>query len=259
MTLPMTRMPGRRAAAVVIALVVAGIAVAVLSSRSSHYTVTASFPRTVGLYAGDDVRVVGVPIGTISKITAEGDHVDVTMSLDRDTPVSAETGAVIVPPGVLSARYVQLTKPWLHGPRLANGARISADRTSAPLELDDVTRQLDRFLEALGPSSAGQQGALSNVLGAAAGALNGNGNTLRQSLSDLANALDTVGNSRGDIVATIEQLQTFVTTLAGSDQSIRVFEQSLSQVSGQLASQRSQLRAAIRNIRQTVAVVDGFV
>ena len=55
--------------------------------------VTASFPSTVGLYPGDDVRVVGVPMGTISEITPRGGHVEVVMELDPETPVAADTGA----------------------------------------------------------------------------------------------------------------------------------------------------------------------
>lgn len=249
---------------VVVLLLVVGTAAAV-RSRGHSYTVVASFPRTIGLYAGDDVRVVGVPIGRISKITTEGDHVDVTMRLDKATPVAADTGAVIVPPGVLSSRYVQLTKPWLAGPKLGDGARIGSDRTSAPLELDDVTRQLDRFLTALGPqngaggSGQGAPGALATLVDSSADALAGNGATLRQSLADLADALDTVGESRGDIVTTIEQLQRFVTALAGSDRAVRTFEHSMAQVSGQLADQRGQLKRTVRNVRTTVRAVRGFV
>jgi len=222
-------------------------------------TVTASFPRAVGLYAGDDVRVVGVPVGTITKVTAAGDHVDVQMHLSGDTPVAAGTGAVIVPPGVLSARYVQLTEPWKGGPKLADGARITADRTRAPLELDEVTRQLNRFLVALGPDGSGGGGALGRVLGASAAALDGNGTTLHQTLADLSAALDTIGESRGDIVGTIDQLQTFVSTLAGSDRAVRTLERSLADVSGQLAGQRAELRRTVRGTRTALTAVNRFV
>lgn len=249
----------RRLALVVVALLVVAAGVAWLQRGDGSYTITASFTRTVGLYTGDDVRVVGVPVGHISRIQTRGDHVDVTMRLDRDTPVAADTGAVIVPPGVLSSRYVQLTKPWLSGARLADGARIGETRTAAPLELDDVTRQLDRFLEALAPASTGTKGPLATLVGSAATALDGNGTTLRQSLSDLAAALDTVGDSSGDIVATITQLQRFVTALSGSTAAVRTFEGGLADVSGQLASQRTELRAVLRDIRGMVTTVDRFV
>lgn len=254
----MTRLaPQRVGVLVLVALLVAGVAL--FRAGPGDLTVTASFPRAVGLYAGDDVRVVGVPVGTITAVEPAGDHVEVRMRISRSTPVAADTGAVIVPPGVLSARYVQLTRPWLRGPRLLDGARITADRTSAPLELDDVTRQLDRFLTALGPQGADAHGALGRLVDASAAALGGNGTSLRTTLAELADALDAVGSSRGDIVATITQLQTFVSVLAGSDQAVRTLETGLADVSTQLAGQRRQLRTTLRNVRTVVTAVEAFV
>jgi phospholipid/cholesterol/gamma-HCH transport system substrate-binding protein len=251
-------MSRRLTVALVLVLVACGAALR-MTDGPDTISVTASFPRTVGLYPGDDVRMVGVPIGTITEITPRGGHIEVAMELAPDTPVAADTGAVIVPPGVLSSRYVQLTRPWLRGPRLADGARIDASRTAAPLELDDVTEQLDSFLAALGPQGADRDGALSGVVESADRALAGNGDTLRRTLADLSDALDTVGGSRGDIVATIEQLQTFVSALAGSDAAIRRLERDLGTVTTDLADQRRQLRATIGSLAAMVRAVRHLV
>lgn len=251
----------RRLLALVVAgvLLLTGAAAWVHGTGDGTITVTATFPSTVGLYAGDDVRVVGVPMGTITDIEPHGDGVDVVMELDADTPVAAGTGAVIVPPGILSSRYVQLTQPWLDGPRLADGDRIDVSRTASPLELDDVTEQLDRFLAALGPRGANRGGALGGLVDAADRALAGNGGTLRQTLADMAAALDTMSESRGDIVATVEQLETFVSSLAGSDAAIRSLERNLGTVTTGLADQRAQLRETIRNVGAAVHLVRTFV
>lgn len=236
-------------------------------------TVTATFERTVGLYPGDDVRVVGVPVGTITAIDPLGDRVEVTMELDPGTDVAAGTGAVIVPPGVLASRYVQLTEPWLEGPRLGDGDRIDAKRTAAPLELDDVTAQLDDFLAALGPrgdrssitadggrgTRVGGGGALADLLVTADTALAGNGTTLRETLADVADALDTVGAGKADIVTTVEQLQTFVSALSTGDAGIRALERDLGLFTTTLADQRTGLRSTIRNIAVTVRVVQRFL
>ncbi|GAA3805008.1 MCE family protein [Nocardioides panacisoli] len=244
---------------VVAALLLAGAAVWLQGRGNGTITVTATFPSTVGLYAGDDVRVVGVPMGTITDIEPHGGGVDVVMELDESTPVAADTRAVIVPPGVLSSRYVQLTEPWLSGPRLGDGATIDASRTASPLELDDVTAQLDRFVKALGPHGANRNGALSALVDSADSALAGNGGTLRRTLGNLAQALDTMSESRGDIVATIDQLQTFVASLAGSDRAIRTLERNLGTVTSGLADQRGQLRTTIANIGAAVHDVRTFV
>jgi phospholipid/cholesterol/gamma-HCH transport system substrate-binding protein len=241
------------------AAVLAAVAVWWVQRQQPTITVTADFPTTIGLYPGDDVRMVGVPIGRITEIRPADGHVEVEMELDRDTPAAADTGAVIVPPGLLASRYVQLTEPWLSGPRLADGDHLDETRTASPLELDDVTTQLDQLLVALGPKGANRQGALSALIDSAGRALDGNGATLRQTLTDLADALDTVGESSGDIVATVQQLQTFVTALAGSDGAIRDLEHNLAGVTTDLASQHDQLAATIRGLAATTEAVRGFV
>lgn len=244
--------------AVVLALVLGGLLLA-RSTRASTIRLSADFTQAIALYPGDDVRVVGVPIGKITRVTPSGDGVTVEMSIDADTPVAADTGAVIVPPGVLSSRYVQLTKPWTGGPRLADGASLSQARTASPLELDDVSRQLDRFLKAVGPDGLNKSGALSRVVDASSRALAGNGTQLRSTLHDLAAALSTLGSNSGNIVTTIEHLGTFAKTLDESDGAIRQVETHLADVSTQLAGQRTQIRSAIHAVREATTAIHTFL
>lgn len=250
----------RRVPTLIIALLLIAAAAAWIADRAtSTLTITARFDHTVGLYKGDDVRMVGVPVGEITDIKARGGYVEVVMEIDADTPAAADTGAVIVPPGLLASRYIQLTKPWVAGPKLADGAELDESRTAAPMELDEVTAQLDRFLVALGPKGANQDGALSDLVTASDAALDGNGTTIRQSLADLADALDTIGESRSDIVGTIEQLHTFVAALADSDPAIRSLETNLASFTTALARQHDQLASTIDGLATTSKVVNRFV
>lgn len=66
------------AAAVVAALLVC-VAV-VLWPREQPVRVTAYFPRTVGIYPGSDVRVLGVRVGEVTRIVPEGGRVRVGSS-----------------------------------------------------------------------------------------------------------------------------------------------------------------------------------
>lgn len=243
---------------VVLALLVGGVALA----RFRHHDqihLSADFTQAIALYPGDDVRVVGVPVGKVTSVTPSGTGVVVDMSIDASTPVAADTKAVIVPPGVLSSRYVQLTKPWTSGPKLRDGASLSQSRTAAPLELDDVTRQLGRFLAALGPSGADKGGALSRLVDTSSRALAGNGAQLRATLHDLAAALSTLGESSGNIVTTIERLDTFTGTLDRSGAAVRQVETHLADVSTQLAGQHTQIRSAIRELGAATHAIDTFL
>ena len=47
-------------------------------------TLTAHFPRTISIYEGSDVRVLGVPVGHVDTVTPSGTDVVVTMSYDAN-------------------------------------------------------------------------------------------------------------------------------------------------------------------------------
>ena len=57
--------------AVIAVLVVAG-GIWFFGSDDGSKTVTAYFPRTVSVYEGSDVRVLGVPVGKVETVTPEG-------------------------------------------------------------------------------------------------------------------------------------------------------------------------------------------
>ena len=71
---------------------------------------------------------------------------------------------MLIPPSIVSDRYVQFTPASGTGPSLADKADIPLDRTSAPLETDDVYRALSDFLGALGPHGANASGAFSDLI-----------------------------------------------------------------------------------------------
>ncbi len=68
---------------IIVALLVAGAWTFLLGGKETK-TLTAHFPRTVSIYEGSDVRVLGVPIGTVDTVTPSGTDVVVTMSYDAD-------------------------------------------------------------------------------------------------------------------------------------------------------------------------------
>ena len=122
-------------ACVLALLVTAGLYLVFRSSTGTK--LSAYFGKTVGLYAGSSVRVLGVPVGQVTDVTPEGDAVRVDMRVD-DVPLPAGVGAVVVAPSLVSDRYVQLTPAYDSGPVLASGTILPRDRTATPVELDDL-------------------------------------------------------------------------------------------------------------------------
>ena len=127
-------------------------------------TLTAHFPRTVSIYEGSDVRVLGVPIGTVDTVTPSGTDVVVTMSYDAETEVPA------TPRPSSSRRRSSATgssssrRSYEEGEVLADGATLTEDQTAVPLELDQIYSSMDQLTVALGPTGANRNGALSDLL-----------------------------------------------------------------------------------------------
>src|SRR6478736_8125648 len=133
--------------AIVVALLVA-TAFAFLGGEERK-TLTAHFPRTISIYEGSDVRVLGVPVGTVDTVTPAGTDVVVTMHYDADVRVPKDAKAAIVAPSVVGDRFIQLTPVYTGGAVLSDDATLDTDRTAVPLELDQIYSSIDDLTVAL--------------------------------------------------------------------------------------------------------------
>jgi virulence factor Mce-like protein len=221
--------------------------------------VTAYFSRTVGVYAGSDVRVLGIKVGTVDDVTPQGADVRVDLTVNEGVEVPADAQAVVIAPSLVSDRYVQLVPAYDSGPLMASGAVIPLARTATPVELDDLYASLDKLAKALGPNGANSNGALSDVLNTAAANLNGNGQQIADTIKQLSAAADTVAGAKGNLFATVDALQQFTQTLANSDGQVRGFENKLADVTGYLAADSNELGQALSELTTALTQVQGFI
>jgi len=225
---------------------------------STGTKLSAYFGKTVGLYAGSSVRVLGVPVGQVTDVTPQGDAVRVDMRVD-DVPLPADVGAVVVAPSLVSDRYVQLTPAYDSGPVLATGTVLAKDRTATPVELDDLYSSLDKLSTALGPNGANKDGALSGVLDTAAKTLDGNGTALNSTVGQLADLAKTLDGSKDDLFSTVQNLNSFTGALAQSDRQLNEFYGRVADVSRFLAADSSEVGAALQSLGGALGDVQQFV
>jgi len=249
----------RPLAAATVLLTAVAVGVVVWRHETPQRRVVAYFTRAVGVYPGSDVRVLGVRVGEVEKVVPQGRTVRVELRYDPTLRIPADAQALIVPPSVVSDRYVQLTPAFTGGPALHDGAEIPVGRTAAPMEIDDIYQALDEFNRALGPQGANADGALADLVATGRANLDGNGATLHDALDGLSRALTALSDGRGDLFATVANLQRLTTALAESDQQVRRFNQQLADVAEQLAGEKEELAAALRNLATALADVTDFV
>lgn len=142
---------------------------------------------------------------------------------------------------------------------MADGAEIPLERTATPVELDRVFESLNQLNVALGPQGANKDGSLSRLLDTTARNLDGNGAQLNQSIRDVSLAVDTLADNKEAMFGTVRNLQAFVSALAANDQQVREFNARLADVADQLAGERQELAAALRNLAVALAQVSTFV
>jgi len=243
---------------VAVLAVVAALLLAVLPDDDKKM-LTASFPRTVSLYEGSDVRILGVPVGTVETVTPTGTDVTVTMSYDAKHKVPADAQAVIVSPAIVGDRFVQLTPVYTGGDVLADGAELTIQETAAPLELDEIYQSIDDLMVALGPEGANKDGALSNLLDVTARNFAGQGDQFNQTIENLGKFTGTLENNKEELFGTAREMQRFVGALAENDQTVRDFNDSLVGAAGLLEDERDDLAAALKNLGVAMQQVSGFV
>lgn len=246
-----------------VAGVIAGVlvlaAVVSLFTGGSKRMATAHFERVTGLYRGSSVRMLGVQVGSVKSVEPEGQTVKVTMEYDGKRKVPADAQAFIIPPSLVSDRYVQLTPTYSGGPLLQDKADIPVNRTHVPVELSTVLRATDDIAKALGPNGVNKNGTLSRLLDVSAQNLKGNGQQLHDTLHDTSQLLSTIADNKDNLVATINNLDQFTHALRQSDSSVRTLTNDLSTVSSELNDDRGDLAAALANLGVALNDVTTFV
>jgi phospholipid/cholesterol/gamma-HCH transport system substrate-binding protein len=257
----MTRRNATIALAVVLTLaLVGGVVVAVRSvARIGRTQIVAYFDNSNGLFKGDEVRILGVPVGEIDEIEPQPERVKVTFWVDDSYPVPANARAAILSPQLITSRAIQLTPAYTGGPAMANGAVIPQDRTAVPVEWDDLRQQLEKLTDTLQPTEPGGVSTLGAFINTAADNVRGEGANIRKTLINMSQAFSALGDHSGDIFATIKNLSILVSALQDSTDLMRQLNQNLSATTAMLADDPAEVGQAIADLNTVAGDLKTFV
>jgi phospholipid/cholesterol/gamma-HCH transport system substrate-binding protein len=245
------------AAAALVLLLVAGIYL-IWPTRATH-KIVGYFTSAVGLYPGDQVRVLGVAVGRVDRIEPRPSDVKIVMSMPPDVKVPANARAVIMAPNLVAARYIQLTPAYTGGPALPDGAVIGLDRTAVPVDWDEVKDALSKLASQLSPAAGQMQGPLGKLIDQAADTLDGNGDSFHAALRELSQAAGRLGDSRTDIFGAVKNLQVLVDALSKSNEQIVEFSGHVASVSQVLADSSRDLDNTLGTLNTALTDIRGFL
>ena len=240
--------------ATLVALLVGGLLIAVQSGPINKTRITAYFENSNGIYPGDDVRILGVPVGEIETIEPQPQRAKITFWVDGKYRIPADAKAVVISPTVVSARFIQLTPVYTTGPALGDDAIIPQERTAVPVEWDDLRDQLEKLNRTLAPTRPGGVSTLGAFVTTAADNLRGQGAAI---IRDDAESI-LAGHS-GDLFGTLKNLSVLVSALHDSTDLMRELNQNLGAVTALLTNDPNEVGTAVADLNTAVTDMRGFL
>ncbi len=227
-------------------------------TRSEPMTLSAMFNDTTGLYVGNDVRVLGVDIGKVTKVKPSGTAVRVDMEFPDGTEIPANADAAIMQSSLVTDRFVELTPAYRQGKLMPTGTLLPLSRTRNPANIDEMVRAVDQLVVALGDPRGGGSD-IGKLLDVGARNLSGQGRFVHDALKASQGAMDAVNDNRPDLEKITTNLDSLVTALARRDTMIRRLSTNVTQSTSMLAGQRVALRQLVGELARLVTTVTTFV
>ena len=247
------------AVALVLALTIGVFVVLKPGNQFNRVHVVGYFANSTGIFVGDDVRILGIPVGKIDQIEPQGTRVKIGFWYEDTQKVPADAKAVVLSPALVPARAIQLTPAYTGGPVMAQGAVIPQERTAVPVEWDDLRAQLQKLTAMLEPTQPGSTSTVGAFVNTAADNLRGQGANIRQTITELSQAFSALGDHSDDIFSTIKNLSILVSALRSSTDVIRQLNRNLASATTLLSNSPDEIGNAVRDVNAVVGDVQHFV
>jgi phospholipid/cholesterol/gamma-HCH transport system substrate-binding protein len=258
-------------------LVAAGLVVVFGQFRlSSVTTYRADFSSASKLKPGQNVRLAGVPVGTVRSVSVSRDFgAEVTFDVDNRYTLYTSTRAVIRYENLVGDRFVEIVMGAGDLHKLSPGATIDRAHTEPALDLDSLLGGLRPVLKGLDADKVnrvtnaviellqGQDGALSSVLADTANftqTLAAHDQTIGDVIVNLNALLGKLDEKNSEFSATLDRLQQLITALANGRDSvagaIAPLASAEADLTTMLGDSRQSMRGVLQNVRPLAAALD---
>jgi phospholipid/cholesterol/gamma-HCH transport system substrate-binding protein len=117
----------------------------------------AQFSSAKDLKVGDPVKLAGVPVGRVTSLSVVGTRVEITLQVDKGTPVRTDSVASIQFTGLMGQNFLSMTFGTENAPLAVPGALL---QTREQADLGDLMTRLDSVasgVEGLTKSFSGEE------------------------------------------------------------------------------------------------------
>ena len=227
--------------------------------RPAERMVVGYFDNSNGVFPGDDVRILGVPVGKVEKIEPEPERVKISFWFDDKYKVPADVNAVILSPQLVTGRAIQLTPAYTAGPDVGRRRGDPAGAHRGAGRVGRHPRPTSAAHRTAAAHQAGRREHAGEFVNTAADNLRGQGATIRDTVIKLSQALSALGDHSKDLFATFKNLSTLVSALHDSTDLLAQLNQNLAAVTACWPTTRTRSVRAVEDLNAVVGDLQSFV
>jgi len=232
----------------------------------------AAFTEASGLKASEDVRIAGVKVGKVKKVSLEGDHVKVVFTVDGKARFGATSRAQIKISTILGSHYLDIQPSG--GPRQSPHSEIPTSRTAPAYDVVPALQDLSGSLQKIDVVQLGKafdtlqgtlQGSSANVRGTLEGlrkvsrALASRDDELTRLLAHSKNVTKLLADRSGDLAVLVtdgSKLLQEINNRRAAVSSLLSGTVSLSQqITGTIEENRATLNPALTQLHKVVGIL----
>ena len=210
---------------------------------------TAEFKDVSGLRVGDDVKVAGVRVGRVQKISVSDNGAMVAFDLQKSQPLLSNTGIVMRYQNLLGQRYLALVQPTdeERGSELPTGAMVPESLTDPGFDLTALLNGFRPLFETLKPADVNQLAtSLIKVL-------QGEGPTVQQLLKQTAHLTNYVADREQVFDEVLKNLTPVLQDVAGQGTELQATVKELRALMTGLAQDRQAIGQSIEGVSTLIA------
>ncbi|WP_319430212.1 MCE family protein [Mycobacterium sp. RTGN5] len=205
------------------------------------FTIQAQLPDVVTIQQNTRVRVADVNVGNVTKIEVQDWHALVTMRIDGDVHLPANSTAKVGQTSLLGSMHIELAPPSDEAPQgqLKDGSLIPLSRASTYPTTEQTLASVSVLL------NGGGLGQLQEINQAFATALTGRESDMKSLLTQLDTFIDQLNAQTDDIITATERLNNLAGQVAAKDAVVDKALTTIPQALAVLADSRTKLANAI--------------
>jgi phospholipid/cholesterol/gamma-HCH transport system substrate-binding protein len=224
-------------------------------SGDGSYTIQAQLPDVVVIQQNTRVRVADVNVGNVTKIEVQDWHALVTMRINGDVHLPANSAAKVGQTSLLGSMHIELAPPTDVPPQgeLKNGSVIPLSSASTYPTTEQTLASVSILL------NGGGLGQLQEITQSFAKAMAGRENDLRSLLNQLDTFISQLNDQTDDIIAATEHLNSLAGQVAAKDQTVDKALTTIPQALAVLSDSRTKLANAIDALGKFSAIATSTV